>query len=261
MQYNDIRATGNGTTACSSQREERLHAKGVRRALYTSLTLLATCALFAGAHHSGYRLVAKTAYVHVYTKSAFHESYYTRIANIIEETAHFMRHELKTSPDAPLTLYLTRTSEEFRTLTGFSAQNAAIYKGGVLYLQNPETLLRRRMLTEKLRHEYFHHLFECVGREGLPYWLEEALCLYYSGETPRVVGIRIPATTDALTACLSSNTREEMHKGYAGAYLFISHIAQTKGSTYVANIVSGKTRDADALSAAYRTFASARRKR
>jgi len=82
----------------------------------------------------------------------------------------------------PVEIRLTRTTFEFCQLTGRAWWQASIYRHRVIYLQPVRVLRERGILATTVRHELMHHLIEESTKGHSPYWLQEALAIYNSGE-------------------------------------------------------------------------------
>jgi hypothetical protein len=78
----------------------------------------------------------------------------------------------------PITLVAASSAADFAHQTGQPASIAAITVGQTIYSQRLAALAQRRLLTNTLRHEFFHAL----QPKTLPLWLAEGLARIFSGE-------------------------------------------------------------------------------
>jgi len=140
-------------------------------------------------------------------------------------------------PDAVVDVVIHETTQDFIAASGQSWWVAGSTHGRRIELQPLAVLIRRRILTSTLRHEYTHAVIEATGQGRTPRWLAEGLAIAFAGEGPSLLRVkpaprRLPL--DELERRLGSpRSASEMRSLYASAYIAVRELIQKEGEPAV----------------------------
>lgn len=144
--------------------------------------------------------------------------------------------------DAAIDVVIHGSTQEFMAATGQPWWVAGVTRLRRMELQPLTVLLRRRILTSTLRHEYCHAVIESIGNGRAPRWVAEGLAIQFAGEGAGLGRFR-PKTRlpiDELERRLASpRSAAEMRMLYAAAHSEVQALMRKDGEASVWRRVSG----------------------